>query len=136
MRIIDLKNIRLNEGSTKVPTFVRKKFLSENFKVAKSFLSGEKNEKVQICQNAPTPLSVSLIKSFLRSNWGLKSFYIFEGQMIKKGFFFYLSFKVFLCRNWPNLYWCFQNSSNWVDVSLKNRGKTSKFRKCFLSNCT
>ena len=34
-----------------------KKFLSENFEVSKSFPSREK--KMQICQNAPTPLSLA-----------------------------------------------------------------------------
>ena len=40
--------------------------LSENFKVTKSFRSRQKIEKVQICQNAPRPLSyINIFKSSL-----------------------------------------------------------------------
>jgi hypothetical protein len=40
--------------------FRSRKFLSENFEVAKCFPSREKIEKMQICLNAPTSSSVSL----------------------------------------------------------------------------
>jgi hypothetical protein len=57
VKIIDLKKIRLNKVRSKVSTFVRKVFIRK-FEVPKSFSSREKKiEKVQICQNAPRPLS-------------------------------------------------------------------------------
>jgi hypothetical protein len=47
-----LKKIRLYEGSTKVPTFVGKSFYPKISKWQKVSYQEEKNEKVQICQNA------------------------------------------------------------------------------------
>jgi hypothetical protein len=48
--------IRLYEVSSKVATFVRKRLYPEILKWQKVSHQEKKNEKVQICQNAPTPL--------------------------------------------------------------------------------
>jgi hypothetical protein len=60
VKIIDLKKF-LSEN------FRSKKFLSENFEVAKSFPSREK--KLQICPNAPTPLSFFIKYMKLAEQW-------------------------------------------------------------------
>ena len=56
LKIIDLKKIRLYEVTIKVAAFVRKSFYSKILKWQKVSYQEKKNEKVQICQNAPTPL--------------------------------------------------------------------------------
>jgi hypothetical protein len=56
IKIIDLKKIRSNKVSLKLPTFVQKRFYPKILKWQKVFHQEKKNGKVQICQNVPTPL--------------------------------------------------------------------------------
>jgi hypothetical protein len=58
VKIIDLKKIRLNKVSSKVPTFVQKRFHPKISKCQKVSYQEKKIKKVQICQNAPRPLSI------------------------------------------------------------------------------
>ena len=51
VKIIDLKKIRLYKVSSKVATFVRKFRSGKKFPIKRKWI-----EKVQICENAPTPL--------------------------------------------------------------------------------
>jgi hypothetical protein len=53
VKIIDQKKIRLYEVSSKVATFVRKSFYPKTLNWQKVSHQEKKNEKVQICQNAP-----------------------------------------------------------------------------------
>ena len=66
VKIIDLKEIRLYKVSSKVATCVRKSFYSKISKWQKVSNQDKKIEKVQIGQNAPTPLIIDrLLKSKL-----------------------------------------------------------------------
>jgi hypothetical protein len=63
VKIIYLKKIRLNEVSSKVTTFLRKCFYPKILKWQKVSDEEKKIEKVQICQNPPTPLRPLDVKS-------------------------------------------------------------------------
>jgi hypothetical protein len=56
VKIIDLKKIKLNKVSSKLTTFVRKRFYPKILKWQKVSHQEKKIEKVQICENAPTLL--------------------------------------------------------------------------------
>ena len=58
VKIINLKKFRLYKVSWKVATCVRKKFIRKFWSGKKFPIKTKKIEKVQICQNAPTPLKL------------------------------------------------------------------------------
>jgi hypothetical protein len=53
VKVIDLKKIRFNKVNSKVATFVWKSLYSKSLKWQKVSNQEKKNEKVEICQNAP-----------------------------------------------------------------------------------
>ena len=57
VKIIDLKKIRLYKVSSKVVAYVWEIFYLKIMKWQKVSRQDKKMETVQVCQNAPTPLS-------------------------------------------------------------------------------